>query len=124
MNIFGIGTDLVEIDRMDKKLSKPQFVELIFTTVEQNYCLARKHSVENFAARFAAKEAYMKALGLGWTKEANFKEIEIVNDAHGKPSIQLHGESRVHFENSNLKEIFVSLSHTTTTASAFVIITK
>lgn len=124
MNIFGIGTDLVDIQRLEKKLSKPQFVDLIFTETEKAYCLERKYSTESFAARFAAKEAYMKALGSGWAKNANFKEIEIVNDTNGKPSIHLHGESKLHFENSNLKEIFVSLSHTTNMASAFVIIAK
>lgn len=124
MNIYGIGTDLVDIERLDKKLSKPAFVELIFTPLEIDYCLSRKHSEESFAARFAAKEAYMKALGSGWTKEANFKEIEIINGNQGKPSILLHGASKIHFEKSHLREIFVSLSHTKTSASAFVIITK
>ncbi|SMD32193.1 holo-[acyl-carrier protein] synthase [Reichenbachiella faecimaris] len=124
MNIYGIGTDLVDIKRFDKKLANPQFVDLIFTIKEIDYCLSRKNSAESFAARFAAKEAYMKALGSGWTKEANFKEIEIIKDNQGKPFIQLHGESKVHFEKSHLKEIFVSLSHTTASASAFVIITK
>ncbi len=124
MNIFGIGTDLVDVDRLSSKLAKPQFVDLIFTTNEIDYCLSRKHSGESFAARFAAKEAFMKAIGSGWTKDADFKEIEIVKDEHGKPSIHLHGETKVHFDKSHLQEIFVSLSHTTASATAFVIITQ
>lgn len=122
-NIRGIGTDIVEVNRMQSKLEKPGFIQRTFTSSEIDYCEKQKHSAQHFAARFAAKEAYMKALGTGWSKVADFLEIEIYHDHKSAPKIKLHGQSQKHFEESNLKEIFVSLSHTQTNTIAFVIIT-
>lgn len=124
MNIYGIGTDIVEIERLASKLTKEAFVSLVFTEEEMSYCRSRKHSEESFAARFAAKEAFMKAMGTGWSEKCDFKEIEVKNGPSGQPVVILHGLAKSHFENSGLKEIFVSLSHTTAAAVAFVIITK
>ena len=124
MNIVGIGTDIVDIERMNSKIIKKEFVALVFTQEEIAYCEGFSNKAENYAARFAAKEAYMKALGTGWSDNANFKEIEVIKESQGAPRISLSGETKNHFEKSNLKDIFVSLSHTTKSAVAFVILTK
>ena len=118
----GLGTDIVEVERMAARLEKPTFVNLVFTDTEINYCQPKKHKAQHFAARFAAKEAYMKAVGLGWTNDANFKEIEIINDKNGKPEIRLSGQSLKYFRGNNFKQILVSLSHTKTMAMAVVAI--
>lgn len=123
MNIFGIGNDTVEPERMAEKCKRSGFLDRVFSETEIAYCISKKHSSEHFAARFAAKEAYMKAMGSGWSEGADFKEIEVINDDNGAPKIYLHGKTREKFEDLNLKSIFVSLSHTSANAIAFIIIT-
>jgi len=120
--IKGTGIDLVEVERMKKRIQKPEFVNLVFTIIEQDYCSSKKYSPQHFAARFAAKEAYMKAVGLGWTSDTDFKEIEVVNNEAGKPSLYLHGATLAFFKKQKWKTIFVSLSHTKKMASATVVI--
>ena len=124
MNVSGVGTDIVDVSRIKEKLNKPDFINLVFTDSEISYCESLKNKAQNYGVRFAAKEAYMKAIGTGWSEKANFKEIEVRKNEAGKPSIDLHGATLSHFEKSNHKHIFVSLSHTDTSAIAFVIITK
>ena len=121
--IKGLGTDLVDVARMVEKEGKPNFIKAVFTDNEIAYCSSKKHSAEHFSARFAAKEAYMKALGTGWGNYAEFKEIEVVNSELGKPELVLSGSTLIFFRQSGFKHIFVSLSHTTSAATATVIIT-
>ena len=121
--IKGLGTDLVEVDRMAQRIKRPEFLRIAFTESEINHCNNKKHPAQHFAARFAAKEAYMKAIGKGWSNEADFKEIEIRNNTEGKPSLHLTGTTLFFFRKSRYKHIFVSLSHTSTMANATVIIT-
>ena len=94
MKIFGIGTDIVNIERIDKSLKKygVNFKNKIFSKKEINYCEKKKNPSAFYAKRFAAKEAFSKALGTGIRKGVNFKNIEISNNANGKPSIILRGE--------------------------------
>ena len=66
----GIGIDIVDVERMAKRIEKLEFMNLVSTKLEMGYCRTKKHQAQHFAARFAAKEAYMKALGLGWTSDA------------------------------------------------------
>ena len=122
MGIKGIGNDIVEVDRMASKLDRPDFIKRVFTPNEINYCSAQTRPAEHFAARFAAKEAYMKALGEGWTSKADFLEIEVLKKENGSPFIKLHDKAKVFFDSLKHKSIFVSLSHTSKTALAFVII--
>jgi len=122
--IKGLGTDLVDVNRMALKIKKPAFLSIAFSESEIEYCTGKKHPSQHFAARFAAKEAYMKAIGTGWSKEANFKDIEIINNDQGEPSLNLKGSTLTFFHQSKFKHIFVSMSHTTTMASATVIITS
>ena len=119
----GVGIDLVDIERFSKKLDKPEFINLVFTKNEITTCRRQKHMAQHFAARFAAKEAYMKAIGTGWSNSANFKEIEVTNDDNGKPGLHLTGKTSAFFQENKFTNKFLSLSHTETTATAIVIIT-
>jgi holo-[acyl-carrier protein] synthase len=121
--IFGIGTDLIEVERVAEKMEKKQgFKELVFSADEIIYCEARTYKYEHYAARFAAKEAFLKAIGTGWRNGTAFNEIEIYNDDEGKPEIRFHGLTAKTIADLKLGKIFVSLSHLKTMACAMVII--
>ncbi len=121
--IFGIGTDLIEVERVAEKMEKKQgFKELVFSADEIIYCEARTYKYEHYAARFAAKEAFLKAIGTGWRNGTAFNEIEIYNDEEGKPEIRFHGLTAKTIAELKLGKIFVSLSHLKTMACAMVII--
>ena len=122
--IFGIGIDNIEVDRVRKQLEKNRFKENIFSPAEIEYCDARKNCAENYAARFAAKEAFFKAIGMGWRGGLAFNEIEVLNDKLGKPVIKLYGKSKEFAEENEIDNIHVSLTHLKTFASAIVIIEK
>ena len=121
--IFGIGTDMIEVERVAEKIGKNAgFRELVFSKKEIAYCEAKTNKYEHYAARFAAKEAFFKALGTGWKNGTTFNEIEITNDETGKPVINLLGETGTSIEAMNIGKMAVSLSHLKTIASAFVVI--
>ena len=121
--IFGIGTDLIEVERVAEKMEKKQgFKELVFSADEIIYCEARTYKYEHYAARFAAKEAFLKAIGTGWRNGTAFNEIEIYNDEEGKPEISFHGLTAKTIAELKLGKIFVSLSHLKTMACAMVVI--
>ncbi|MDX1357347.1 MAG: holo-ACP synthase [Clostridia bacterium] len=124
MNIT-CGTDIVEIDRIKKAVNKtPSFVDRIYTSAEQDYCLSKKAGrYSSLAARFAAKEAVAKALGTGMGDNASPLEIEIKNDDYGKPFIVLSGAALKTFNASGAEKIDVSLSHGRDYAVAFAVIT-
>ena len=117
--IIGIGTDIIEIERVRHAVSHEHFKNRVFTVNEQDYCESRgAQSVASYAARFAAKEAFFKALGTGIFTSLN--EVEILNDAAGKPEIFLYGDVKSFSEELNVRKIFVSLSHCKNYATAFV----
>jgi len=121
--IFGIGTDLIEVERVAEKMEKKAgFKELVFSADEIKYCEARTFKYEHYAARFAAKEAFLKALGTGWRSGTAFNEIEICNDEEGKPEFRFYGITAKTVAELKLAKIFVSLSHLKTMACAMVII--
>ena len=123
--IFGIGTDLVDVDRVKNFLSKGlEHLDGIFSVAETEYCTAKRYPERHFAARFAAKEAFMKALGTGWRGGIRFCDIEVVLDDLGKPDIVLNGKAAdiVKQSVSVNCQIHVSLSHLTHYAIAMVII--
>ena len=123
--IAGLGTDIIEVGRIKEKLlSDEGFMNTIFTPAEIDYCESKKNKAENFAARYAAKEAFFKALGTGWRYGMAFKEIEIVNDELGKPGIIVSGKVKEFIEKSKIKNIHVSLSHIKDMVNAIVIIEK
>lgn len=122
--IIGIGTDLIEIARLEKSIGKPAFLKRIFSEKELELCDGKQSRLQSLAARFAAKEAFMKALGTGWTEGISFCEIEILNDDKGAPLVNLLGKTREKADELGVKRICISLSHIKELASATVILEK
>ena len=123
--IAGLGTDMIEVERVAVKIAKESgFRELVFSKKEIDYCEAKANKFEHYAARFAAKEAFFKAIGTGWLDGTAFNEVEIMNDEKGKPVLALLGETALAIAAMNFKNILVSLTHLKTIASAVVIIER
>ena len=127
MKIFGIGTDIVNIKRVEKslRLYGNKFRENIFSKNEIAYCEKKKNPSAFYAKRFAAKEALSKALGTGIRKNIKFKNIEVSNDHYGKPSIFLKGRVAKYLKrkiNNKKYYIYLSLSDDKPWAQATVII--
>ncbi len=122
--IFGIGVDLAEVDRIRDALERPtgpRFRDRIFTSGEQAYCERRKRKYESYAARFAAKEATMKALGSGWGRNVGWTEIEVYRPSGGRPEIRLHGKTAAFATSLGIRRLALALTHTAETAMAEVI---
>ena len=117
--MLSTGVDIIEIPRVAQVLERygQRFLNRIFTPGEIAYCRGR---APNLAARFAAKEATMKALGTG-VRGVGWKDIEVTRHASGAPSIQLHGRAKSRAERLGVQEISVSLSHSREYAVAFVV---
>ncbi|MFC0518689.1 holo-ACP synthase [Mucilaginibacter angelicae] len=125
MTVSGVGIDMIEVERIQSSIAKEQgFRELVFSAKEIAYCESKANKYQHYAARFAAKEAFFKALGTGWLKDTAFNEIEVTNDESGKPVLEPIGESAVVINRNGLLKISVSLTHLKTMASAVVIIEK
>jgi holo-[acyl-carrier protein] synthase len=123
--LAGLGTDLTEVERIAEKINKRSgFREMVFSKTEIAYCESKTNKFEHYAARFAAKEAFFKALGTGWLEGTHFNEVEITNDESGKPALVLLGETKKTLSAWGISKILVSLSHLKTIASAVVIIEK
>jgi len=121
--IAGLGVDIVEVERIEEKIRKDNgFRELVFSDNEIAYCENKTNKFEHYAGRFAAKEAFFKALGTGWLNGTAFNEVEIVNNELGKPGIVLLAETATTINSMNFSNILVSLTHTKKMASAVVII--
>ena len=119
--VIGVGIDLCEVDRMRRVLARtPGFATRVFTEDEQAYCRERRDPVERFAARFAAKEAVLKAMGVGLGACA-FREIEVVRAESGAPSLALHGTAAELAAARGIGQWHMSLSHTSAVAEALVI---
>lgn len=122
MKILGIGTDVIEIERIKKIAEKnPRFLERILTKKEKEYCFSSGSKYQSASARFAGKEALVKALGTGFTN-CSFQDIEILNDEQGKPVVSLKNNALIEFEKLGAKEIHLSLSHGKDVSIAFVVI--
>jgi holo-[acyl-carrier protein] synthase len=89
-----------------------------------DYCTSKVRPPEHYAARYAAKEAVLKALGTGWRDGLAFSDIEILNDELGKPQVFLHGKVKDFIDHQQIKQISLSLSHTSEIAIAFAILEK
>lgn len=119
------GLDLVEIERIERTLSKggESFKDRVFTVTEKAFCEKRgKASAQSYAARFCAKEAVVKALGTGISGGISFLDIEVVNDGMGKPRVNLYNAALRKFESIGGKAIDISLTHTKNYAAAQVVI--
>jgi holo-[acyl-carrier protein] synthase len=122
--IKGIGVDIIDIPRVQKMVDddKNNFVTRVFTENEIKYCQTKHKKAIHFAARFAAKEAFFKALGTGWRYGMKWQEISVENDELGKPEINLSGQTLEFFKNYDCQHINLSISHTKEYAVAFVVI--
>jgi holo-[acyl-carrier protein] synthase len=98
------------------------FREKIFTSGEIAYCETKKHKYENYAARFSAKEAFLKAIGTGWRFGIRFADIDVYHDEYGKPLIRLYGKAEELVLRERISKIHVSLSHIKEMATAIVIV--
>lgn len=119
--IIGIGTDIIEIERVRKAVAKKNFKANVFTEHEQKYCDSRgKNSAASYAARFAAKEAFFKALGTGIV--THLTDVEVANDERGAPKIFLRGKAKALAEERRVEKISVSLSHAHDFATAICVL--
>lgn len=119
--IVGIGCDIIEIERIARAIKSESFIRRVFTAEEAAYCQRRgQQAAESFAARFAAKEAVLKALGTG-LREGSLQEIAVDNDGLGKPLVQLSGHFAMLAKQLGVKNIQISLSHSRELATAYVI---
>ena len=120
---FSTGIDLVEINKIQGFLDRhKKYWDEIFTSRELKYCLKKKNSFQHLAVRFAAKEAMLKALGIGLLSGFKLKDIEIVNDISGRPKINLYGKPKKLAEENAVRDISVSLSHGSEYAVAHVLL--
>lgn len=121
--IVGLGTDIAEIDRIEKAMGRhgDSFLRRIFTPAEAAYCERHRNRAERYAGRFAAKEAAMKALGTGWSKGVRWVDIEVVRLPGGKPTLRLAGRAAEFAKELGVKNISVTITHSGNTALAQVI---
>jgi holo-[acyl-carrier protein] synthase len=123
--IFGTGIDIIEVSRIKTVMERDiGFREKIFTEGEIAYCEKMKNKYQNYAARFSAKEAFLKAIGTGWRFGIRFAEIDIYHDEFGKPLIRLTGKAEELALRDGISKIHVSLSHLKEMATAVVIVEK
>lgn len=122
--IVGIGTDMIEISRIEQSIEQfgERFLDRIFTPGEISYCQQKKkHSAESFAARFAAKEAAAKALGTGISRGISWKEIEVQRQPGGPPTLRLSGRAREIADRLGIARMSLSLTHSRELALAVAI---
>lgn len=122
--IVGIGMDLVNIPRFGELMERrgPAALRRFFTDAEVERCRQSKSAPESFAARFAAKEAFFKALGTGWGLGGRWTEVEVVSAPSGAPGIQLTGRAAEAAAERGVRAVHLSLTHTEDTAGAFVVL--
>jgi holo-[acyl-carrier protein] synthase len=125
--IVGVGVDLVEVERIRKALDDPatgkRFRERVFTAAEVQYCEKKtgRGRYESYAARFAAKEAVMKALGRGWGAQVSWRDIEVARARSGKPDIVLRDKTARLADSRGIRSWALSLTHTRDHGLAYVI---
>jgi holo-[acyl-carrier protein] synthase len=124
--IYGIGIDLVKIKRIADAHQRwgERFHNKAFTPGEVRYCLRKRDPAPNLAARFAAKEALVKALGIGLRRGVHLRDVEVVRGALGKPVLTLHGKAREICEHEGITGIFISLTHDQDFSAAVVVLEK
>jgi holo-[acyl-carrier protein] synthase len=121
--IIGTGIDIIEVERIALRVGRDSgFRELVFSKDEMSYCDSKASRFEHYAARFAAKEAFLKAIGSGWTGGLYLHEIEVLNEPNGKPFLRLSGQTAKELAPLAIRIIHVSLSHLKTMATAIVIL--
>ncbi len=124
--ILSIGIDITEVYRIRQTIARtPRFVERVFTANERAFCEGKGvAAAQSYAGRFAAKEAFLKALKTGWRGKINWQDIEVVSDDQGAPSLEIHGEARNILKTLGATRVHLSISHTSENAIAEVILEK
>lgn len=124
--IVGLGIDSIEIARVDRTWRRfgDRFGRRIYTEREWKYCLSRPNPAQSLAGRFAAKEAVMKALGLGWPGGIAYRDIEVTRELTGKPGIRLSNRAAQRASQLGVTHPTVSMTHDRTYSSATVILEK
>jgi holo-[acyl-carrier protein] synthase len=123
--ISGTGIDIIEVNRIKTVMERDiGFREKIFTEGEIAYCETKKNKFQHYAARFSAKEAFLKAIGTGWRFGIRFADIDVYHDDFGKPLIRLTGKAEELAMRDGISKISVSLSHLKEMATAVVIVEK
>jgi holo-[acyl-carrier protein] synthase len=122
--IIGTGIDIAEVPRIQQSFERfgERFLQRIYTPAEMRYCDSKANRFERYAARFAAKEAAMKALGTGWSHGVRWRDCEVVRLPGGRPSISFHGKAAEVAAKLGVKHAALSLSHTVEQAIAQVIL--
>lgn len=124
--IIGTGIDLIEVERIERALTRPgtgeRFRRRVYTDREAAYCESRgRPRYQSYAARFAAKEATMKAMGTGWNRNVGWSEIEVVRERGKAPTIRLSGKAAAYARKRNITAFHLSITHTARDAMAHVI---
>lgn len=122
--ILGTGVDLAEVDRIRDAAERygARFLERVYTPAEIAYASRKANKYERFAARFAAKEAGMKAIGTGWRGGIRWQDFEVVNEPSGRPTLRFHGVALQVAQRLGVQRVHLSLTHTGTLALAHVIL--
>ena len=122
--ILGTGVDLAEVGRIRSSIERygERFIRRIYTPLEIAYVERKANRFERYAARFAAKEAGMKAIGTGWSHGVHWKDFEVTNLPSGQPTLRLHGVAAQIAEKRGVRKIALSLTHTAELAMAHVIL--
>ena len=121
--VIGIGTDLIEIARIQQSIDRfgERFLERVFTPREIDFCRRKKNAAESFAARFAAKEAAAKALGTGISQGVSWLELEVTREPSGRPSLALSGRAAERASRMGVARSSLSLTHSRDLAMAVVV---
>ena len=124
--ILGTGVDIIEVARVRNAVNKwgDRFIKKIFTDKEIEYSKKKRFMFQHLAARFATKEAVVKALGDGWQGQVTWKDLEILNEENGKPRVNLLGRAEQVKQEKGISDIIVSMSHTENYAVASAILVK
>jgi holo-[acyl-carrier protein] synthase len=122
--IVGIGIDLAEVSRIREAIERhgQRFIQRIYTEKEIAYVERKANKYERYAARFAAKEAGMKAVGTGWKRGVRWRDFEVTNLPSGRPTLQFHGEAAKFAETLGVRNIALSITHTAAQGMAIVIL--
>src|ERR1700726_1651472 len=123
MEIVGIGTDIVECLRIGRMIEQhgELFLTRVYTSYEIQLCQSRKRATEHFAARWAAKEAVLKALGTSWRRNLNWTDIELRNEKGGQTEVRLTGTVRDIAEGQGVGKVLLSMSHCRAYATAYAL---
>ncbi|MEO8597867.1 MAG: holo-[acyl-carrier-protein] synthase [Candidatus Solibacter sp.] len=122
--IVGTGVDLAEVPRIQASIERfgDRFIQRIYTPAEIAYVERKANKYERYAARFAAKEAGMKAIGTGWRRGVRWQDFEVTNLPSGKPTLRLHGVAAKYAAKLGVKNVSLSLTHTAELGMAHVIL--